>query len=58
MYFFTISGTGANDVWWQNKIGEVLDLFDANGNGVLDNVEIKEVQRTQYFDTNQEFTVL
>ena len=55
--FFTISGTGANDVWWQNKIGEVLDLFDANGNGVLDNVEIKEVQRTQYFDTNQEFTV-
>ena len=55
--FFTISGTGANAAWWQNKIGELLDLFDANGNGVLDEVEIKEIQRTEYFDTTQEFIV-
>lgn len=55
--FFTISGTGANAAWWQNKIGEVIDLFDANGNGVLDEVEIKEIQRTQYFDSTQEFIV-
>ena len=55
--FFTILGTNANAAWWQNKIGEVLDLFDANGDGVLDEVEIKEIQRTQYFDTTQEFIV-
>jgi len=55
--FFTISGTGANAAWWQNKIGELLDLFDANGDGVLDEVEIKEIQRSQYFDTTQEYIV-
>jgi hypothetical protein len=55
--FFTITGTGANAAWWQNKIGELLDLYDANGNGVLDEVEIKEIQRTEYFDTTQEFIV-
>jgi hypothetical protein len=55
--FFTISGTGANAAWWQNKIGELLDLFDANGDGVLDEVEIKEIQRSQYFDTTQQYIV-
>jgi len=55
--FFTILGTDANEDWWQNKIGELLDLFDGNGNGVLDEVEIKEIQRTEYFDTTQEFIV-
>ena len=29
--FFTIAGANANEDWWQNKIGELLDLFDANG---------------------------
>ena len=55
--FFTISGTDANEDWWQNKIGELLDLFDANGNGVLDGVELKEIQRSQYFDTTIEYIV-
>jgi hypothetical protein len=55
--FFTIAGADANDDWWQNKIGELLDLFDANGNGVLDAVEIKEIQRTQYFDSTVEYSV-
>ena len=55
--FFTIAGADANDDWWQNKIGELLDLFDANGNGVLDEVEIKEIQRTQYFGSTAEYIV-
>ncbi len=55
--FFTIAGADANDDWWQNKIGELLDLFDANGNGVLDEVEIKEIQRTQYFGSTIEYIV-
>jgi len=55
--FFTITGTDANEDWWQNKIGELLDLFDANGNGVLDEVEIKEIQRSQYFDTTTEYII-
>jgi hypothetical protein len=55
--FFTISGTNPNLAWWQNKIGEVLSLFDANGNGVLDEIEIKEIQRSEYFDSTKEFTI-
>ena len=55
--FFTIAGADANEDWWQNKIGELLDLFDANGNGVLDEVEIKEIQRTQYFGSTAEYIV-
>ena len=41
--------------WWQNKIGELLDLFDANGNGVIDGAEIVDVQRSEFFDSNEEF---
>jgi len=55
--FFTIAGTNPNLDWWQNKIGEVLSLFDANGNGVLDEIEIKEIQRSEYFDSTKEFTI-
>ena len=55
--FFTIAGANANDEWWQNKIGELLDLFDANGNGVIDGNEIIDVQRSQFFNSNQEYIV-
>jgi len=55
--FFTISGANANDEWWQNKIGELLDLFDANGNGVIDGDEIVDVQRSQFFDSNEEYII-
>ena len=50
--FITIGGSTPNDDWWQNKIGELLDLFDGNGNGVLDEVEIKDVQRSEFYDQN------
>ena len=55
--FFSITGTNANTAWWQNKVGELLDLFDGNGNGVLDEVEIKEIQRSEFFDSNEEFLI-
>ena len=55
--FFSIAGVDANDVWWQNKIGELLDLFDANGNGVIDGDEIVDVQRSQFFDSNEEYII-
>ena len=55
--FFTIAGANANDEWWQNKIGELLDLFDANGNGVIDGDEIVDVQRSQFFDSNEEYII-
>ena len=55
--FFTISGASANTQWFQNKLGELLDLFDSNGNGVLDEVEIKAIRRSEYFDSQQEFIV-
>ena len=55
--FFTITGASANTAWWQNKIGELLDLFDANGNGVIDGDEIVDVQRSQFFDSNEEYII-
>ena len=55
--FFTIAGADANEDWWQNKIGELLDLFDANGNGVIDGDEIVDVQRSQFFDSTAEYIV-
>jgi predicted phage tail protein len=55
--FFTIAGANANEDWWQNKIGELLDLFDANGNGVIDGDEIIDVQRSEFFDSNEEYIV-
>ena len=55
--FFTIAGADANEDWWQNKIGELLDLFDSNGNGVIDGDEIVDVQRSQFFDSTAEYIV-
>ena len=55
--FFSIGGIDPNSDWWQNKIGELLDLFDANGNGVIDGAEIVDVQRSEFFDSNEEFLV-
>ena len=55
--FFTITGTGANDIWWQNKVDEVISIYDQNGDDVLTNKEITDIQRTNFFDTNQEFVI-
>lgn len=55
--FINITGTGANSIWWQNKIGEVIDLEDGSGNLVLDGEEIKDIQRTQFYDANEAYSV-
>ena len=55
--FFTILGANASEDSWQNKIGELLDLFDANGNGVIDGNEIVDVQRSEFFDSAEEYIV-
>ena len=46
--FITILGT--EESWWQNKVGELISLFDANGNGVLDAIEITEARRDGFFN--------
>ena len=46
--FITI--LGSEESWWQNKVGELLSLFDANGNNVLDAIEITEARRNGFFD--------
>ena len=54
--YITVLGT--EESWWQNKVGELLSLFDANGNGVLDAIEIKEARRKKYFgETNANYEV-
>ena len=55
--FINITGTGANSVWWQNKIGEVIDLEDGSSNLVLDGAEIKDIQRTQFYDASEAYSV-
>jgi len=55
--FITIGGASANDEWWQNKIGEQIYIYDANGDGVIDGADIKEIQRNQFYDSNEEYIV-
>jgi len=55
--FITLAGSGVNAIWFQMKVAELFDLFDANGNGVLDGVEIKDIYRSQFYDENEDFRV-
>ena len=55
--FITIGGASANEQWWQNKIGEQIYIYDANGDGVIDGADIKEIQRNQFYDSNEEYIV-
>ena len=50
--FITIHGTNADTDWWQNKVSEMLSLFDADGNGVLSAIEILDARRDGYFNEN------
>ena len=44
-----ITVLGGETEWWQNKVGQLLTLFDTNGNGVIDAAEIKEARRENFF---------
>ena len=55
--FITLAGSGVNLRWFQMKVAELFSLFDANGNGVLSDVEIKDVYRSQFYDENEDFRV-
>ena len=55
--FITIGGSNANLLWWQNKIGEQIYIYDANDDGVIDGADIKEIQRNQFYDSNEEYIV-
>tara|TARA_R100001443_G_scaffold69282_1_gene77850 strand:+ start:11871 stop:15098 length:3228 start_codon:yes stop_codon:yes gene_type:complete len=55
--FINITGTGSNSIWWQNKIGELMDLDDGSGSTVLDGAEIKDVQRTNFYDASEAYSV-
>ena len=55
--FLSIDGTFKNQNWWQNKIGETLSIYDADGNGVITEAEIKDVHRNEFFDESEEYLV-
>lgn len=56
--FITVLGSGnVNLIWFQMKVAELFSLFDANGNGVLSDVEIKDIYRSQFYDENEDFRV-
>ena len=45
--------TLADDVaWWQGKVGELLSIYDANGNQILDAEEIRAARRNRFFGDN------
>jgi len=55
--FITIGGASATATWWQNKVGELIDLYDTNGNGVIDGKEIIAMRRDNFYDENEELIV-
>ena len=55
--FINITGTNANEVWWQNKVGELMDLEDAVGNAILNSAVIQDVQRTHFYDSSEDYAV-
>ena len=55
---FTVGGSDANEKWWQNKVGEILSIYDANGDLVIDETEITDVRRDEFYDENKEFVVI
>jgi hypothetical protein len=55
--FINITGTNANEVWWQNKVGELMDLEDAAGNAILNSAVIEDVQRTHFYDSSESYAV-
>ena len=55
--FITIGGTSATTTWWQNKVGELIDIYDTNGNGVIDGKEIIAINRDNFYDENEELIV-
>ena len=55
--FLSIDGTFKNQNWWQNKIGEILSILDANGDGVITEAEIKDVHRNEFFNEDAEYLV-
>ena len=55
--FITIGGASATATWWQNKIGELIDIYDANGDGVIDGKEITDIGRNNFYDENEELIV-
>jgi hypothetical protein len=43
-----------NDEWWQNKIDEVVDIKDSDGNLVIDEKDVKDSSRYEFYDQTQE----
>jgi len=55
--FITIGGTDPDSAWWQNKVGEVIDIRDGSNTLIVDGKEIKDVQRNGFYDQNNEYIV-
>lgn len=55
--FITIGGTNPNTDWFQNKIGELIDLRDSGNTLILDGVAIKDATRNQFYDANEDYRI-
>ena len=55
--YINITGTNANRDWWQNKVGELIDLTNSGGSTILDGVQIKDVRRDEFYDQSVNYDV-
>ena len=55
--YINITGTNANRDWWQNKVGELMDLTNSGGSTILDGVQIKDVRRDEFYDQSVDYSV-
>ena len=55
--YINITGTNANRDWWQNKVGELMDLTNSGGSTILDGVQIKDVRRDEFYDQSVNYSV-
>lgn len=55
--YINITGTNANRDWWQNKVGELMDLTNSGGSTILDGVQIKDVRRDEFYDQSVNYDV-
>jgi len=55
--FISVLGANANRDWFQNKIGEHITLVNSSGSTILNDVNIKDVRRDEFYDASEVYNV-
>jgi len=55
--FISVLGANANRDWFQNKIGEHITLVNSSGSTILNDINIKDVRRDEFYDVSEVYNV-